>query len=80
MVRSNRTVKVKIEQDEEAPIERRVLAVEIMKISAALSHLLDSGLNERAIVALVADATDVGRPDIRAVLTSLKTLHREFCH
>jgi len=71
---------VKIEQDPEKIIVRKVLAQSIVAISHSLNKIIDSGLNERAIVALVADASNVGRPDIRAVLASLKHLHRDYCH
>ena len=78
MIRSNRTT-VKVEQDKDAPVEKLVLAQSIVEISKAMTHLLNTGINERAIVALVADSTDVGRPDIRAVLQSLRTLEANHC-
>jgi hypothetical protein len=78
MIRSNRTT-VKVQQDKDAPIERPVLAKAIVEIGKGFTRLLASGLNERAVIALVADSSNVGRPDIRAVLESLKSLERNYC-
>ncbi len=75
----NRPNRVTVEQKKEDPIERKVLARSILDISASMHKLLGSGLNERAIVALVADYSGVGRPDIRAVLNSLRQLSKEYC-
>ncbi len=72
-------VKVNIEQDPEQPIEKNVLAKAIVDIAGAFQKLYGSGLNERAIVCLVHDSCGVGKPDIRAVLHSLKTLERDYC-
>lgn len=76
---TKQVTRAKIIQDEEKPVERPVLATAIVEISRAMTKLLDGGLNERAVVCLVHDACGVGKPDIRAVLSSLKTLHRDFC-
>jgi len=78
MARSKQTL-AKVIQDKDAPVEKPVLAQAIIKISVAFTRLLESGLNERAVVAFVADATTVGRPDIRAVLASLKVLAKDYC-
>jgi hypothetical protein len=74
-----RTTKVKVEQNPEEPVERPVLATAIKAISFHMERLVKSGLNERAIVCLVHDYSGVGKPDIRAVLDSLKNLERMFC-
>jgi len=78
MIRSNRTT-VKVTQDEEAPVEKAVLAKAIVDISRTMMKMLDSGLNERAIVCLVAEDSHVGKPDVRAVLHSLKSLTKTYC-
>ena len=70
---------IRVVQDEENPVEKKVLAQSIRDISKAFQKLLSSGLNQRAIVSLVHDSSGVGKPDIRAVLESLKTLEKEFC-
>jgi len=72
-------IKVVVDQDPEAPIEKRVLAKTILEISVSMHKLIGSGLNERAVVCLVHDLSGVGKPDIRAVLKSLKELHKSFC-
>jgi hypothetical protein len=72
-------VKVKVEQNPEELVERPVLATAIKAISFHMGRLLNQGLNERAIVCLVADSSNVGKPDIRAVLSSLKHLAQEYC-
>lgn len=71
--------KVKVEQNPEEVIEKPVLAKAIVDISKAFNKLVGSGLNERAIVCLVHDGSGVGKPDIRAVLWSLKNLEKDFC-
>ena len=63
----------------EEVIERPVLALAIVDISKAFNRLSASGLNERAIVCLVHEASGVGKPDIRAVLGGLRGLERDFC-
>jgi hypothetical protein len=72
-------IKVSVQQDPEEIIEKNVLAKAIVNIAKAFNKLSVSGLNERAIVCLVHDACGVGKPDVRAVLASLKTLERDFC-
>lgn len=71
--------RAKVIQDKDEPVDRPVLAKAVVDIAYAFRKLLNSGLNEKAIVALVADATTVGRPDIRAVLSSLKNLEKDYC-
>jgi hypothetical protein len=46
----------------------------IRKVSTALDALLASGLNQKAIVLLVADASGVGKRDVTRVLQRLKSL------
>ena len=69
----------KVQQDPEKLIEKPVLAKAIVDISIAFNRLSASGLNERAIVCLVHEASGVGKPDIRAVLSGLRGLERDFC-
>jgi hypothetical protein len=70
---------VRVDQNPEEIIERPVLAKAIVDISHAMKKLLASGLNQRAIVCLVHDTCNVGKPDIRAVLESLESLSRNYC-
>lgn len=69
----------KVTQTDEEPVERAVLATAIRDISQGLQKLLSQGLNQRAIVCLVHDHSGVGKPDIRAVLDSLKNLEKDYC-
>ena len=71
--------KATVTQDKDEIIERPVLAKAIVEISRSFTKLLSNGLNERAIVCLVHDASGVGKPDVRAVLWSLKSLEKDFC-
>lgn len=70
---------VVVHQNPDNVIEKFVLAKAITDISQAMTRLVASGLNERAIVCLVHEASGVGKQDIRAVLASLRTLAKEFC-
>jgi hypothetical protein len=72
-------VKVKVLQNPDEVIEKPVLAKAIIDIAKAFNRLSASGLNERAVVCLVHEASGVGKPDVRAVLSSLRTLERDFC-
>ncbi len=71
--------KVIVQQNPDEIVERNVLAKAIVDISKSFNRLSASGLNERAIVCLVHDSSGVGKPDVRSVLASLKTLEKEFC-
>ena len=64
---------VVVQQGEEK-IETEVLAQAIVKISEGFLRLKRSGLNRRAIVVLVKDASGVGITDILKVLDALEDL------
>jgi hypothetical protein len=70
---------VKVEQDPEAPIEKPVLAKAIVDISDSLTRLGKSGLNQRAVVALVHDHNGLPKKTITAVLSSLMVLRANYC-
>lgn len=72
--------KVLVTQDSEDVVEKTVLAKAILDMSAAMKKLSASSLNRRAIVCLVHDACNVGKPDIRAVLDSLESLQKDYLH
>jgi hypothetical protein len=55
------------------------LAETIRKVSKAIDSLKRSGLNQRAVVVLLADATGVGKKEIVAVLDGLANLERRYC-
>lgn len=70
---------ITVEQDPDAPVEKPVLAQAIVDISRAMNRLSDSGLNRRAIVALVYDSTKLPKGTIEIVLNSLDRLARDYC-
>lgn len=54
------------------------LAEAVVKISAGFEALKKSGLNQRAIVVLLADLTHVGKRDIEYVLCGLRDLAKTY--
>jgi hypothetical protein len=75
-----RETKAVIVQDAKLPVEKAVLAKSIVDLSRAAQRLSSaSGLNDRALVILLAESAKVGRPSVAAVLSSLKNLEREWC-
>ena len=71
--------RIKVTQDPDKPVAKEVLAESIVKVGEAAESLRKSGLNEKAIVVLLHDATKVGRPDIRAILNGLRQLKGWYC-
>ena len=63
----------------EPPETKEILAEAIVKVSAGLAALEQSGLNRDAIVTLLRDKTKVGKRDIEAVLDGLKHLRGWYC-
>lgn len=63
----------------EPPESTEVLASAIVKIGEAAEALRKSGLNEKAIVVLLAHETKVGMNDIRTVLAGLRQLRAWYC-
>lgn len=70
--------KVIVGQDEKEPVEKTVLATSIVRISTAVEALRASGLNERAIIVLVADKTKISKGVIETVLDGLGDLRRTY--
>jgi hypothetical protein len=69
---------VKVVQDKEAPVEKEVLATAILQISGSVKKLYASGLNRRAVIALLADDTKLGKGTISTVLNSLGDLAKTY--
>lgn len=69
---------VKVVNDELDPIKPEVLAASIVSISASMKKLLKSGLNRKAIIALLQDATKLGKSEIGRVLDGLDDLARAY--
>jgi hypothetical protein len=59
--------------------ETKELADAIRKISDGFGALLQSGLNERAIVLLLHDCTGVGKREIASVLEAIPRLKEHYC-
>lgn len=61
------------------PMPKMVLADHLAKLSAAAQDLRSSsGLNDRAIVLLLADSSRVNKSDVQAVLASMAQLRRDY--
>lgn len=70
---------IKIVKNAEKPESKEILAEAIVRIGKAMDDLSKSGLNERAIVALINFETKIGLNDIRTVLGALKKLRGWYC-
>ncbi len=73
------TEKIKIVKNEDKPEPTEILAEAVIRISENLEALQNSGLNQRAIVALVYDYTKIAKRDIELVLESLAKLKGWYC-
>lgn len=72
--------RVNIVQEEESPVQKDVLANEIIRMAGAVNKLLLSGLNEKAIVVLLRDATGLSKRNITLVLNALAQLREDYTH
>lgn len=68
-----------VNDDPSKPVPKDVLASEIREIASAMTKLLASGLNRKAIVALVKDSTGYTKGNIETILDSLSDLERHYC-
>lgn len=66
-------------QQGDPPVERTILAEAIVKISKAAEDLVRSGLNERAIIVLLADKTNLSRGSVKDLLRGLSKLREDYC-
>lgn len=71
---------VNVTQDKAHPIAKDVLAKEICKLSDNTSKLLQSGLNQKAIIVLLRDATGLSKTKINLVLNALGQLRTDYTH
>ena len=67
------------EQEKDALPPPETLAQWIATISESAERLSKSGLNRKAIVALIHDDTRMPKRDIIKVLTSLASLQKLYC-
>lgn len=70
---------IKIVKNEEKPEPTEILAEAVIRIGENMAKLEESGLNRRAIVALVYDYTKLPKRDIELVLDSLSKLKGWYC-
>lgn len=70
---------IKIKKNEEKPESKEILAEAIIRIGEAMEKLTKSGLNKRAIVALIHDQTKLGKGDIEVILDALTRLKGWYC-
>ncbi len=63
----------------EPPESTEILAEAIVRIGDAAAKLNSSGLNRKAIILLLHDATKVGKKDIETVLDALPRLRGWYC-
>lgn len=71
-------IKANVIQDEEDQIPVDILAKSIVAISDGFKRVTRSGLNERALVCLIHEASGVGKPAIRDVLACIDQLKEKF--
>ena len=60
------------------PVTEQVLATAITAISDSVKALYKSGLNKRAVIALIADDTKLGKGTINSVLNSIADLQKNY--
>ncbi len=70
--------RVNVQQDENAFVEKNILAQAIVDISKAAQALARGGLNRKAIVVLVAHRSKVSQRQCEEVLDALRDLEREY--
>ena len=70
---------IQVVKNAENPESTPVLAEAIIRIGDASAALLKSGLNQRAIVALLYDTTKIPKKDIIAILDGLRQLRHWYC-
>ena len=77
-----REPEVQVVDDPDNQVPRQVLAQAILDISESMKELIQSGMNERAIIVLVRDSITgrtLGKREIKAVFDALKNLRRHYC-
>lgn len=71
--------KVTVKLNDEVPESFELIAASILKISELGEAVRKTALNERAILLLIRDATNVPMGDIKLVLDALPLLKRKYC-
>jgi len=70
--------RIEVEQDPEQPVVTKVLAQAILDISSAAKKLAASGLNRKAIVALLRDSSGQPKYVVEQVLDALEQLAEDY--
>lgn len=70
--------RVNVTQDKDSSIEVSVLAKNIVKMSETLQDLKKSGLNEEALIILLADSTKMAKRDIKKVFEGMAKLKEDY--
>ncbi len=71
--------KLIVVQPEEKPVSNEVLAASIVRISDEFARATSTGLNRRALVVLLKDATGVAQYEINKILDALPDLKAMYC-
>jgi len=67
-----------IQKEGEPEVPAEIIAQSIEKCAQGFDRMKKSGLSDRAIVALLKDATGMGAGDIKTVLAGLESLRRYY--
>lgn len=70
---------IRIKKNEEKPESTEILAEAIIRIGDGMDKLSKSGLNKKAIIALIQDQTKLGKNDIETVIDALQRLKGWYC-
>lgn len=61
-------------------VTKEMLATAICKLSDSANELLASGLNEKAILVLLADSSKMSKKSIKKVLDAMAQLRADYTH
>jgi hypothetical protein len=68
----------KSDLEKDAIVQLENLTEEIRKVSQLGKAIRDSKLTQKALVILLAEMSNVSRPDIRIILNNLPLLEKEY--
>lgn len=72
--------RVKVKKSDPPNTEtKEILAEAIVRLGAAVTKLNKSGLNKRAIVCLLHDATKLPKKEITLIIDAIPQLERWYC-
>ncbi len=72
--------RIAVVQDPDEVVSKEVLAKAICDLSDAANKLLLSGLNEKAIIVLLRDATGQSKGAIKRMLQAMSQLRADYTH